>query len=69
MRTLAEVRLIKEGTENDDEPAYETKKFILLYWGTSVEHFTVAVCEDCETGQIKCFLPESLKIIGQEIKK
>jgi len=69
MRTLTEVRVIKEGTENDEEPSYETRKFYLLHWGMSVKHYTVAICEDCDTGQIRCFLPESLKIIGQEIKK
>ena len=78
MRTLVEVTFEEE---NKDGDTIEKKaKFWLLHWGLqreiintgqglAVGNWTVAICEDYETGQIRCFLPEQLTIIGQEIKK
>ena len=79
MRTLCEVRILKEGTEDEEEPAYEQKQYWLLYFGlkydliteegrTVAVNYSVCICEDYETGQLRCFLPEEIKIIGREIK-
>lgn len=80
MMILCEARWIREGTENDDEPAYEKGKYWLLHWGLKYDmttdregnsvafNYTVAICQECETGQVETFLPEQLKIIGTKIK-
>jgi len=81
MRVLVEVEIATDEVGEDEELIYEKKEFFLLHWGldyTLIEmeegrriaaNFTVAICEDYETGQILCFRPEQLKIIGREIKK
>lgn len=81
MRTLCEVRWTKEGTENDDEPVYETGKYWLLHWGLKPEYinhengeitaisYTVAICAHYDTGQIEMFNPSQIKILGYDVKK
>ena len=76
MRTLVEVTYEKEGELKEDEPATEKEEYWLLHWGTKMEiinnigvNFSVAICQNCKTGDVLCFLPEQLKIIGQEIRK
>jgi hypothetical protein len=80
MRTLCEVRWIKEGTENDDTPVYESGRYWLMHFGLKheiVNHadgsvtavsYTVAICQNYENGNVECFLPEQLRIIGEERK-
>ena len=79
MRTLCEVRILKEGTEDEEEPVHEQKQYWLLYFGLKYDliteegkvvavNYSVCICEDYETGQLRCFLPEEIKIIGREIK-
>jgi hypothetical protein len=81
MQTLCEVRVAKEGTEDDDEPKYETRKYILLHFGLKFEiigvdkdrqmpvNYSVCICQDCETGWLRTFAPEEVRIIGTNIKK
>ncbi len=76
MRTICEITLIKDGTEDNIEPTYERKEYYLLHFGLkyqvidcgdgrlAVGSWTVAICQDQKTGQIKCFLPEQLIIKG-----
>ncbi len=73
MRTVCEVTW---RDEEGDKPKVVKEMYYLLHWGlkmeiigeTGVSH-TVAVCEHYETGQIECFLPEQLKILGIKTNK
>ncbi len=81
MRTLVEAEWDKDGELKEGELPTEKGKFWLHHWGLqyqvidigegrfAVANWTVAICEDCKTGDIRCFLPEQLKIIGHELKK
>ena len=76
MKTLVEVTWEKEGELKEDEPATEKDLYWLCHWGTKMEiinntgvSFSVAICQNCKTGEVMCFLPEQLRIIGTEIKK
>ncbi len=81
MRTLIEVRQIKEGTEDDENPMYETSKWWLWHFALKYElinnsdgsitavNYTVCVCENYDTGQLECFPPEAIRILGTQIKK
>jgi len=72
---------VKEGTENDEEPVYESGKYWLWHFALKYElinnsdesitavNYTVCVCENCETGQLETFLPEQLRILGDKLKK
>lgn len=67
--------------EEKDEPNTEKGLYILLHWGLQYEiiqveegrllpvNYTVGICQDYETGEVRCFLPGQIKILGQEIKK
>lgn len=80
MRDFCEIRVVKEGTEDNDEPTYETRRFILLHFGIdreiiytddgrqAVSNFTVCIVQDCITGWLKKFDPEEVRILGVEIK-
>ena len=78
MRSLVETSWEEENKEGD----LITKKgtFWLLHFGLNynvinTEHgliavnYTVAICQDCETGQLRYFTPDKLRVIGTEIKK
>jgi hypothetical protein len=81
MRTLCEVRWVKEGTEDDEVPEYEVGRYWLLHFGLKYElinngegsvtavNYTMAICAHHDTGQIEMFDPTQLKIIGYDIKK
>lgn len=80
MRDFCEIRVVKEGTEDNDEPTYETRRFVLLHFGLKADivynddgvgvavNYTVAICEDCITGWLKTFEPEEIRKIEREIK-
>ena len=78
MRILVEAKWRKSNDE--DEIVEEKGQFWLWHWGldyTIVETendripvaYTIAICEDCETGNILCFKPEQIRILGRETKK
>lgn len=72
MRSLCEVTFEEENKDGDK--IFKKGNFWLLHFGLTYDivnsvSFTVAICEDCETGQLRCFLPQNLKMIGTEIKK
>lgn len=78
MRVRVEATWTVKDDEEDDRE--EKGHFWLWHWGldyTIIEtendripvSFTIAICEDCNTGQIVCFKPEQIKILGKEIKK
>lgn len=81
MRALAEARWIKEGTEGEETPTYEKGRFWILHYGLKYDlihigegkmvavNYTVVICQDCKTGQLREFMAPQLKIIGDEIKK
>ena len=81
MKILCEAEWDKEGELKEDESLYERGQFFLLHWGLQYQiidlgegrfttaNWTVAICEDCKTGAIRCFLPEQLRILGQQIKE
>lgn len=81
MNSICEVRVAKEGTEDNDEPVFETRKYVLLHFGLKFDviwvdaekqmpvNSTVCICQDCITGWLRCFAPEIVKIIGTEVKK
>jgi len=78
MRTLVEVTYDEEN--KDGEVITKKSHYYLLHWGLKYDLFddagriltptyTVAICQDRETDQVRCFRPEQLKIIGDSIKK
>jgi hydrogenase maturation factor len=76
MRTLCEVSWEKNTELKDGESAIETDVYVLLHWGLKMEiindvgvSYTVAICSHLKTGEVLCFLPEQLKILGTDLKK
>lgn len=80
MRSLVEVTVEKDDLDDKGDIVYEKKKAWLLHFGldnTLVEtkhgvmpvSYTIAICEDIETGQIFCYRPEQLRILSKELKK
>lgn len=81
MRTLCEASWETDEELKEGEPVIKKGKFFLLHFGLKCDlietenkrmvamNYTVAICQDCKTGQIREFLPTQLKIIGDEIKK
>jgi hypothetical protein len=81
MRTLCEARWIKEGIEDDETPLYETRQYWLLHFGLKYDlitteegkmvavNYTVCVCEDYETGELRLLNPEQIRILGRQIKE
>ena len=82
MRTLVEVKWPLENQPEDaTDTVYEKANYWLLHWGMKMEvinvdgeklavgNYTVAICEHYTTGQIECFNPEQLKVLGREINK
>ena len=65
---------------NEDDELYR-KQFYLLHFGTTYQivdagdgmkmpvSYSVALCQEVETGQIMSILPDSLRIIGEDITK
>jgi len=83
-KTVVEVMrpVIKDNQQVFDEegkPLFEPRLYYLLHWGleyglsNSVNpptyiNYTVAICQDVETGIISTFLPGELKVVGVESK-
>jgi len=74
-KTVCEAQLPIYNEEGDVEN-HESRTFFLLHWGLKVGTFTnsdqievhasytVAICQEQETGEIYTFLPEEIRIIG-----
>jgi hypothetical protein len=81
MRILVEVTEESNVQPVDGDTAYEKNKYWLLHFGLDYRiieaeegrlvavNFTVAVCQNYETGQIELFKPDQLRIIGKQIKE
>jgi len=81
MRELVEVSWQQDDQPEDGNTVYVKEKYWLLHWGLKYEiidtgegnmiaiNHTVAICENVKTGNVECFPPESLRILGTEIKK
>ena len=79
MKILAEVTYEGDKLGEDNNLVVEKEKVFLLHFGITYQmidmgagymipaNYTVAICQNCETGQIKSFLPDQLRIIGQDI--
>ena len=80
MKTLVEATWIKDGTEDEEEPEMETGMYWLWHWALQHDiinmednkvvavNYTVGICSDYDTGQIRCFLPEQLRILGRDLQ-
>lgn len=78
MRTLVEITWVNEEGE---EPVAVKEQAWLLHFGLKSEiindgegHITgvtntVAICQNIKTGDLNCWAPENLRVIGTEIKK
>jgi hypothetical protein len=81
MRVLVEATWEKDETGDEGETLYEKDLFFLLHWGTdytiietddktrSGVSYTIAICEHRESGAIRCFRPEQIRILGRQIKE
>jgi hypothetical protein len=79
MKTLVECTWERD-EQKDDMPVYEKANYWLLYFGLDYKiieveegkiaavNFTIAVCQHYDTGQIECFRPEQLRIIGTKLE-
>lgn len=81
MQILVEVRWIKEGTEDNEEPEYIKANYYLLHFGIKTDVIpdaegrlvassnTVAICQHCETGVVEMFDPTQLRVIGDKRRR
>ena len=76
LRTYCEVSWIKDGELKEGEPEMERDFYYLLHWGLKYEivnnvavGYTVGICQNIKSGAVECFNPESIRIIGNEIKE
>ena len=64
-------------SKKDQEPAFEEVLYYLLHWGLTYEilvdkearypvSYTVGICQQIESGEIRAFLPTELKVIGKQ---
>lgn len=79
MRVLVECTWEKEEQPIDGEVVVERGEYWLWYFGTDYKiielgdgriaavNYTTAICQSCKTGQIECFRPEQLRIIGKNL--
>jgi len=74
VRELCEIEYPQD-TEAE-EMVMVKERYFLLHFGLKFEivndigvSYTVAVCQNIKTGQIECFAPERLRILGTEIRK
>ena len=73
MKELVEV----EWQDTDkEEPATVREQYWLLHFGLKYQiigetgvSYSVAICQHTRTGQLECFDPERLRVIGTQIKK
>jgi hypothetical protein len=80
---MAHLRTIVEASWDDDhDNSKEVKdRYYLLHWGLKFNivplengggvpvHYTVAICQHIKTGVIETFIPEQLKVLGDQIKE
>ena len=81
MKVLVQCEWEKEGELKEGESPYAKGQYWLLHFGLDYRtmeveegrlvavNFTVAICQNCKTGQLEKFLPEQVKILGTELKK
>jgi hypothetical protein len=73
MRSLAEVTWEEEVNE---ETVIKKGKVWVLHWGLRYQvindiavSYSVAICENYDTGQIEMYDPTQLRILGTEVKR
>jgi hypothetical protein len=71
LKTYCEVT--KESQDEDGNAIYERDFYYILHWGLTINDFginyTVAICENCKSGQIEMVEPQQIRIIGKGIKE
>lgn len=79
MKILCEVTWVKDEQTEEGTPIYEKGMYWIMQWGMEYKTFeveegrmvavnySVAICSNYETGQVECFLPSQLRIIGKKI--
>lgn len=79
MRILVEATWEEDTEEETEENRFKKGQFWLHYWGLeysivdtgdgklAVANWTVGICENYSTGEIRCFLPEQLRVIGKKL--
>jgi len=79
MRTLVEITQELEEPDDEGNIQYSKSRWWLLHWGLenkTIEmdkgqiipvSYTVAICENYESGQVQTFLPDQIRIIGKQI--
>jgi predicted metal-binding protein len=80
MRILCRVTWEKDEQTKEGESIMDSGDYFLLHWGLQYEiiqleeghvaavNYTIAICQDCETGEVRCVLPEQIRILGNDIK-
>lgn len=80
MRILVEVTQERDETGEDGETLYFKSDWWLMHFGLDFKvmetkdglvavNYTVAICENYETGQIETFMPGQCRIIGKQTGK
>jgi hypothetical protein len=75
---MAHLKTIVEASW-DDGDGESKARYYLLHWGLKYDliseekgsvpiHYTIGICQHCKTGVIETFLPEQLRVIGDNIK-
>jgi len=79
MKTLVEAKWEAEEQPLDGDVVYEKAQYILHHWGMQYRiidigggtiaavNYSVAICQNCKTGDIEIFLPDQIKIIGNQL--
>lgn len=78
---MGRVRTIVEVTYEDEDGLEKKDNYYLLHWGLKYDllpdsygqlvpvHYTVAICENLQSGVIETFLPEQCKVLGINLKE
>jgi len=74
LRTIVEANWEEDGESRQD-------RYFLLHWGLKFDmvpdsyenlvpvHYTVGICQNIKSGAIEMFLPDQLKVVGQDGEK
>jgi hypothetical protein len=67
------IEVTREYDDEDGNSVKEKDFFYLLHWGLTINdmgmNYTVAICQNCKTGQVEMIEPHQIRIIGKEIKE
>ena len=80
MKILCEVTQERDEQGDNGETLYTRGKYWLMHFGLEFKmietdqglvpvNYTVAICENYETGQVETYQPSQIKILGKQIKE